>query len=80
MVWTGWRAHIVLLTLLVSFTLFAGKHKGHPSSWRELTLRRGRSSWRVRVGSKAGVLASWIRGNKHLKIGAPVSHVRVVRF
>ena len=43
-VWTGWRAHVVLLTLLVSFTLFAGQQKGHPSSWRGLPLRRGRSS------------------------------------
>ena len=32
MVWTGWRAHVGLLTLLVSFTLFAGQQKGHPSS------------------------------------------------
>ena len=27
MVWTGWRARVVLLTLLVSFTLFAGQQK-----------------------------------------------------
>ena len=44
-VWTGWRAHVGLLTLLVSFTLFAGQQKGHPSRWRGLLpLRRGRSS------------------------------------
>ena len=30
---TGWRAHVGLLTLLVSFTLFAGQQKGHPRSW-----------------------------------------------
>ena len=42
--WTGWWAHVGLLTLLVSFTLFAGQQKGHPSSWRRLPLRRGRSS------------------------------------
>ena len=59
-VWTGWRAHVVLWTLLVSFTLFAGQQKGHLSSWRGLPLRRGRSSRRVRVGSEAGVLARWI--------------------
>ena len=29
---------------------------------------------------KADVLACWIRGNKHLTIGAPASHVRFVRF
>ena len=51
-------------------TLFAGQQKGHPSRWHGLPLRRGRSSWRVRAGSKAGVLACWIRGNKHLTIGA----------
>ena len=34
----------LLLTLLVSFTLFAGQQKGHPSRWRGLPLRRGRSS------------------------------------
>ena len=39
-VWTGWRAHVGLLTLLVSFTLFAGQQKGHPSRWRGLPLRR----------------------------------------
>ena len=33
-VWTGCRAHVGLLTLLVSFTLFAGQQKGHPSRWR----------------------------------------------
>ena len=27
-VWTGWRANVRLLTLLVSFTLFAGQQKG----------------------------------------------------
>ena len=43
-VWTGWRAHVGLLTLLVSFTLFAGQQKGHPSSWRGLPLRRSRSN------------------------------------
>ena len=40
----------------------------------------GRSSWRVRAGSKAGVLACWIRGHKHLTIGALASHVRFIRF
>ena len=33
-VWTGWRAHVGLLIILVSFTLFAGQQKGHPSRWR----------------------------------------------
>ena len=41
---TGWQAHVGLLTLLVSFTLFAGQQQGHPSRWRGLPLRRGRSS------------------------------------
>ena len=27
MVWTGWRAHVGLLTLVVSFTLFAGQQR-----------------------------------------------------
>ena len=27
-VWTGWQAHVGLLTLLVSFTLFAGQQNG----------------------------------------------------
>ena len=40
MIRTGWRAHIVLLALLVSFTLFVGQQKGHPSSWRAVPLRR----------------------------------------
>ena len=40
MVWTGWRAHVGLLTLLVSFTLFAGQQKGHPNRWRGLPLHR----------------------------------------
>ena len=26
------------------------------------------------------MLACWIRGNKHLRIGAPASHVRSVRY
>ena len=36
-------------TLLVSIILSAGQQKGHPSSWLGLPLRRGRSSWMVRV-------------------------------
>ena len=71
---------LCFLTLLVSFTLFAGQQKGHSSSWCGLPHRRGRSSSRIRAGSKAGVLACWIRGNKHLTIGAPASQVRFVRF
>ena len=35
--------------LLVLMILFAGQQKGHPSSWPGLPLRRGRSSWMVRV-------------------------------
>ena len=75
----GWLA-MNIQTLLVPMILSAGQQKGHPSSWRRLPLRRGRSSRKVRAGSKAGVLACWIRGNKHLMIGAPVSHVRSVRY
>ena len=36
-------------TLLVLMMLSAGQQKGHPSRWRGLPLRRGRSSWMVRV-------------------------------
>ena len=43
-VWTGWLTHVGLLTLLVSFHIFAGQQKDHPRSWRGLPLRRGRSS------------------------------------
>ena len=38
--------------------------KGHPSSWRRLPLRRGRSSWMVRVREWIQVCAaSWNRGS-----------------
>ena len=41
-------------------------------------------AWTVLAGWRcfldfAGVLAYWIRRNKHLTIGAPASHVRFVR-
>ena len=36
-------------TLLVLMILFAGQQKGHPSCWHGLPLRRGCSSWVVRV-------------------------------
>ena len=39
-------------TLLVLMMLSAGQQKGHPSSWLGLPLRRGRSSWMVRVRSE----------------------------
>ena len=32
------------------------------------------------AGSKAGVLACWIRGNWHLVIGAPVLHMRFAPY
>ena len=45
---SGWLVCDGFQTLLVSMILSAGKQKGHPSSWRALPLRRGRSSWMVR--------------------------------
>ena len=45
----GWLACGGFQTLLILRILFAGQQKGHPSSWRGLPLRRGRSSWMVRV-------------------------------
>ena len=45
----GWLVCDVFQTLLVSMILSAGQQKGHPSRWRGLPLRRGRSSWMVRV-------------------------------
>ena len=45
----GWLACGGFQTLLVLMTLSARQQKGHPSSWRGLPLRRGRSSWMVRV-------------------------------
>ena len=71
---TGWRTHVVLLMLLVSFTLFAGQQKGHPSSWRGLPLRRGRSSWMVRVGVNAGVCGE-LNSRKHLMTARGVAYV-----
>ena len=45
----GWLACDGFPTLLVWMMLSAGQQKGHPSSWRALPLRMGRSSWMVRV-------------------------------
>ena len=45
----GWLACGGFQTLLALMILPAGQQKGHPSSWRGLPLRRGRSSWMVRV-------------------------------
>ena len=45
----GWLACDGFQTLLFLMILSAGQQKGHPSSWRALPLRRGRSSWMVRV-------------------------------
>ena len=48
----------IFQTLLVMIVLFAGQQKGHPSSWRELQLRSGRSSWMIRVGERMQVCAA----------------------
>ena len=45
----GWLACDGFQTLLVLMMLSSGQQKGHPSSWCGLPLRRGRSSWMVRV-------------------------------
>ena len=45
----GRLAFVGFETLLASMILSAWQRKGHPSSWRGLPLRRGRSSWMVRV-------------------------------
>ena len=45
----GWLACDGFWTFLVLMMLSAGQQKGHLSSWRGLPLRRGRSSWMVRV-------------------------------
>ena len=45
----GWLACGGFQILLALMILSAGQQKGHPSSWRGLPLRRGRSSWMVRV-------------------------------
>ena len=45
----GWLACGGFQTLLALMILSAGQQKGHLSSWRRLPLRRGRSSWMVRV-------------------------------
>ena len=45
----GWLARDGFQTLLVLMMLSAGQQKGNLSSWRELPLRRGRSSRMVRV-------------------------------
>ena len=46
----GWLACDGFQTLLVLIMLSSGQHKGHPSSWRALPLRRGRS--RLESGSE----------------------------
>ena len=40
----GWLVCDGFQTLLVLMILSAGQQKGHPSRWRRLPLRRGRSS------------------------------------
>ena len=45
----GWLVCDGFQTLLALMILSAGQQKGHPSSCRWLPLRRGRSSWMVRV-------------------------------
>ena len=40
---------IQTIVFLMEMILFARQQKGHSSSWHGLPLRRGRSSWMVRV-------------------------------
>ena len=60
----GWLAWDGFQTLSVLMMLSAEQQKGRPSSWRGLPLRRGNSSWMVRVWEWMQVCAaSWNRGS-----------------
>ena len=48
----GWLACDGFQTLLFLMMLSAGQQKGHPSSWRALPLRRGRSTGWLESGSE----------------------------
>ena len=48
----GWLACEGFQTLLVLMMLSAGQQKGHPSSWRALPLRIGRSTGWLESGSE----------------------------